>query len=241
MMNNPELEASKQALSLDYLLDREFFPNAEELCLFTDFSVISSFSSGKRSIIQVHSVMYPTDMNQHNTQKCIDEISLVCRRANIVPEECDFYFIGVGLSQKGVQEAEKGVYVIGKKYLVFPGFLYLLKKRAGEQHGYDQLSPIGLSSVPNEYFYIQNMKAKSGEIVDKSRIGSIGGENHILDKWRITVKKPNGILVVSDIYLDPYYFDLPPYCSDESEKVSFVLTDVSDSLHECEEGINESY
>lgn len=62
--------------------------------------------------------------------------------------------------------------------------------------------------VSDEYFYIKHLNAKTGEIIDRKRLGSYSADQNsdLIDKWGITVGVRDSINLICKypLYLDTY-------------------------------------
>ncbi len=193
-----------QGVTMDFMLGGGYLPGGREEYVGPGFAVATSVSGGKTSVVVMKTVMYPGDMNVCDPDFCRLCAEVLLRGGETDPGDCDVYFLGSGLVRKDVPEEEKGVFVPGQKYGLAINRLRRVARRAGEDFGFLPEKPVPAGSIPGEYALIEKLAPGSGKIVSAVRLGSTQGEEHILDEWRIEVLRDNGLIVVSDIYLDPY-------------------------------------
>ena len=205
---NKNIERSKQDTALNFLLKNNYFNNPTTVHLEHDFSIISADLNGTPSLFFIHAVMYPENMDLHSTALCMQTIRDSLPTTNL--DEYDIYHLGIGLVQNTDDEKQKSVYKIGKSYLVAFGNLFLIHKNGKSPYGYSILKPVKLSSVSDEYWFMENLVSEFGDIIEYYRIGSMDGmDGNIIDEWSIIIKLDNGMHMVSNIYLDAYALEEP--------------------------------
>lgn len=118
-----------QAMGLDFVLDNNYFPGADEFYLSAEYSMLSFFDNQTMTLVLLKTVMYPANMNRHDDTWCVKEAGRIAREKGVVFENCVLLFMGVGLIQKGAPEAEKGLFQLGKTYSVALGDVFTIRKR----------------------------------------------------------------------------------------------------------------
>ena len=123
----------------------------------------------------------------------------------------DIYAIGIGLFNKHVPEDEAGIFHIGSKYAVNLGKFYLISIADMDDYGLCLNNPIKLSSVSDEYFYMEHLGGKNGKIYDINRIGSCNSDkfNKPIDHWNVIIeyKHKFPILFNYELYTNAYEYD----------------------------------
>ena len=207
--------------AMDFFLDNGYFPGGRELYLGPECAVIGAGPEDGTSLVVLKAAMYPEDFTEHDPELCLRYAYEVCGRKGLSYQDCEVYFMGAGLIRKDAPEEEKGVFELETTYQVACRDVYRLKRRKGEDHGFRPDDPVQLPSVGDEYTYIQTLSAASGEIDSCERTGLFDGNGRIVDGWEIGVLKPNGLRVVTELYVDPY-------CLPSDVVVPQVISDLFD-------------
>ena len=206
-----ELNESMQCMGLDFLLGQPFsnIHNMTEVLYTEQYSCAKAMINNRKALLLISTVMYPEDFNK-DVEDNVDTVIKIANKLN-PNEDKDVYAVGIGLINKTAPEAEKGIYKIGSKYSVAIGNFYLIKTAKGSEFGFSIEHPIRLSMVSDEYYYIQHLKAKTGDIIDCERLGSYSAEENsgLIDKWEITVglRENANLIFKYPLYLDAYAID----------------------------------
>ncbi len=206
-----EQNESMQCMGLDFLLGQPFsnIHNMTEVLYTEQYSCAKATINNRNALLLISTVMYPEDFNK-DVEENMDTIIKIATRIN-PNEDIDIYAVGIGLINKNASEEEKDIYKIGEKYSVAVGNFYLIKTARDSELGFSIEKPIKLSMVSDEYYYIQHLRAKTGDIIDCERLGSYSAEqsSDLIDKWEVTVGVRDCINLIFKfpLFLNAYGFD----------------------------------
>ncbi len=214
MHSQKELNESMQCLGLDFLLMQQNLQNikdVKEVCYSEEYACVSATINNRPSAIVMCSMMYPAEFFKYG-EDCDHILEIATKYFDC--KNTDIYAVGFGLINKNASsEEEKGTYCIGIKYSVCVGNFYLISTANDAVYGTSINSPIPLNMVSTEYFYLEHLKPKYGELVDVKRLGSFSAPNnpHMLDKWQISVgfRDAFSSIFKYTLYMDAYA--LKPY------------------------------
>lgn len=201
------LGESKQCSGMDFVLNLplSFIRDTKEALYTEDYSCVTAVINGRPAALFIFTVMYPNDYNE--IIRCNRELLLQAADKTFPSCDIDIYALGIGLANKSDEEG-KGVYKIGSRYAVSLGNIYLLKTAEKNPPGLSEESAIELSMVADEYYFIDKLNFRNGQIIDRRRVCSVASSSteHILDKWEITVhiKDAVDLTFVYAIYIDAY-------------------------------------
>ncbi len=214
MHSQKDLNESMQCLGLDFLLMQQNLQNikdAKEVCFTEEYACVSATINNRPSAIVMCSMMYPAEFFKYG-----EDSDTILEIANKYFDctNTDIYAVGFGLINKNApSEKEKSIYRIGTKYSVCVGNFHLISTANDAVYGTSIDTPIPLNMVSTEYFYLEHLKPKYGELVDVKRVGSFSAPNnpHMLDKWQLSVgfRDAFSSIFKYTLYMDAYA--LKPY------------------------------
>ena len=215
MSEEKRLNLSKQCVAMDLLLSMknlEYITDMEELGFDEEYSYISAKINGRDSGILIVADMYPCNYNKLVESNWENLVNLAKQLFDC--EKMDVYIVGAGLINKHVPEEERGIFKIGAKYAVSYGYFYLISTPSNDNYGLVDTNPLKLSMVSDEYWWLENIKSKFGDIIDCKRKGSHTCKEYSekpLDDWKIIVSlidnMPCPFTFCYDICMDPYALD----------------------------------
>jgi hypothetical protein len=181
-----EIQKSMQCVGMDFLLNTNFayITNKKEQWFEEEFACISAVVFGRPSLIFSMTTMYPNSYDE-KVEKIKEDFLETANEFNS-KGDLDLYLVGVGLINK--DDMRKGVFKVGNKYSVCLGTFILLRPANDLCNGLITDSAVQLSSIDEEYCFINALKFKYGKIFSAERNGSIYSDisDSIIDKWTIT-------------------------------------------------------
>lgn len=205
-LNYNEIYKAIQCVGMDFLLnsDFEYIVNRKEQWVEEEFACISAIVCGRPSLIFSITTMYPNSYDE-KVEKIKDVFLETAKEFNS-KGDLDLYLVGIGLINK--DDTRKGKFELGNKYSVCLGNFILLKPANDLNKGLILDNAIQLSSIDEEYYFINNLKFKYGKIISIEREGSIFSETSggIIDKWVITtsIEDINHIQLKYSFFVDAY-------------------------------------